>query len=391
MHNGSPIALLAPYLPAPAHSGGRIRIHRFAEALAHHFDVHLFAAVDEYEIRENLEMPELAAYAAVHIERKRQTILPAILRPARVRTVTPRKLVEAFLCADRRTPFKVAVVEHSHAASTLQHGRRIPWLLDEHNVESDYAATRSGTTPSPAVRPFRDREIAALRRWEEALWKDASEVVCVSPEDALRVAEVRGRPTPVVPNGVATDEVPFKRPSERTGYEILFVGILEHPPNVVAARWLARDILPKVVEQEPRARLVLCGTRPARAVLDLAGERVTVTGRVPSVVPFLERAAVYANSLRQGAGSSLKVLEALASGVPLVSTSLGARGFELKCPDHYLCAEDTDGFVRQILKCFRERESRDAAAERGRAIAETCNWTKLSSRFVEIVTRVADG
>ncbi|HEX3595328.1 MAG TPA: glycosyltransferase family 4 protein [Polyangiaceae bacterium] len=386
--NTSCIALLAPYLPAPAHSGGRIRIHRFAEALAKHFDVHLFAAVDEYEIRENLKTPELGAYAAVHIELKRQSLFPWLGRPRRVRTVSPRRLVRAFLDADRCTPFKAAVVEHSHAASTLQYGRRIPWLLDEHNVESDYADARSRALKCP-LNAFRGRELAGLRRWEESLWKAASEVVCVSSQDARRVEVVRGRPAPVIPNGVCPEEVPFKKPSERTGFDILFVGILEHPPNAAAARWLAREVLPRVLQEEPRARLILCGARPAREVLELAGERIIVTGRVASVTPYLESASVYANALKQGAGSSLKVLEALASGIPLVSTTVGARGFELRSPEHYLGADDTASFVGNILECFRDRKARDAAAERGRSVAESCSWDKLSTRFVELVQRVA--
>jgi glycosyltransferase involved in cell wall biosynthesis len=323
-------------------------------------------------------------YATVHVERTRLAIMPGLVPPARVRTVTPRKLIKAFWNADLCTPFDAAVVEHSHAAATLRHGRRIPWLLDEHNVESEYAAARARALRFPELA-LRLREIAGIKRWEETLWKEASEVVCVSPEDARRVESVRGREVPVIPNGVATDEVPFKRPSERGGYEILFVGTLEHPPNVMAANWLAREILPRVLQVEPRAQLVLCGSRPARTVLELSNDRVRVTGRVPSVTPYLERAAVYANAVKHGAGSSLKVLEALASGVPLVSTTVGARGFDLTSPEHYLCADDTETFIRHILTVFRDRKARDAAAERGRTVAESCSWAKLSTRLAELV------
>ena len=384
----APIALLSPYLPAPPHSGGRIRIHRFAEALAVHFDVHLFASADRYEIREHLTAPELAMYASVHVEHRRLAFVPGLSPPARVRAVTPGRLVRAFWRADRRARFAAAVVEHSHAAAILRRGRRIPWLLDEHNIESDYAAARSRAQRFPGIA-LRLREIPALERWEQGLWKDANEVVCVSPQDAERVERVRGRDVAVIPNGVAVDEVPFRKPSERSGHEILFVGILEHPPNVAAAQWLAREILPRVVAREPRATLVLCGSRPSRAVLDLSSERVTVTGRVPSVTPYLERAAVYANALQHGAGSSLKVLEALASGVPLVSTTIGARGFELASPEHYLRADDTEAFVRHVLAVYRDRPSRDAAAERGRVVAEAYGWARLSARFVELVSRIS--
>ncbi len=381
------IALVTPYLPAPLYSGGRIRIHRLAEELAKRFEVHLFASAERYERRDHLSSPELGMYAAVHVARTGLGLLPALSRPSRVRAVSPGRLVRAFRHADEQEPFSAAVVEHSHAAWLSRSGRRIPWLLDEHNIESEYVEARLRARGRLSV--LQGREIGALRRWEERLWRDANEVVCVSLEDARRVEGVRRRPAVVVPNGVSLDEVRFKRPGERSGHEILFVGILEHAPNVKAARWIATEILPRVVEAEPRARLVLCGARPARAVLQLSSDRVTVTGRVPSVAPYLERAAVYANALEQGAGTSLKVLEALASGVPLVSTGVGVRGFSLSSPDHYLRADDTASFVRHIVACFRERQARDAAAEHGRRFAEAYGWAELSNRFADLVTNVA--
>jgi glycosyltransferase involved in cell wall biosynthesis len=382
------IALFTPYLPAPAHSGGRIRMHRFAEAMAKRFEVHLFASAALYEIRRHLSSPELAMYASVNVAWGVVDFLPALRRPSRVRAASPGKLERAFRRSDRQRRFEAAVAEHSHAAWIPESARPLPWVLDEHNVESDYVEAKirsAGRAPNVVQR----REIRALRRWEERLWTDANEVVCVSNDEARRVEGVRGRSAVVIPNGAAIAEVPFKRPSARDGYDILFVGILEHPPNVEAARFIVTEILPRVAAIEPRARVVLCGARPSRDVLALASDRVTVTGSVPSVVPYLERAAVYANPLRQGAGTSLKVLEALASGVPLVSTAVGVRGFSLSSPEHFLLADDAAGFARHIATCFRERDARDHAAEAGRRFAERYDWAVLASEFAEVVDRVA--
>jgi glycosyltransferase involved in cell wall biosynthesis len=371
-------------------------MYRFARALAERFDVHLFSAADPHDVRVDPRAPELAIYAAVHIVPRRSIAFDFGKKPARVRAVTPPALLRALTDAQSRTPFAAAVVEHSYSALPMQQLLRVPWVLDEHNVESEYTRARSsarrirGPLVSHAVAAWNAKKVQALSRWEETQWRRATEVVCVSASDAQRVESIRKRAVTVIPNGVATEDVPFKPASERTGHDILLVGTFEHPPNISAARWLALEIMPRVWRSEPRARLVLCGSRPARSVLELANDRVLVTGAVPSVVPYLQQARVYANAVQHGGGTSLKVLEALASGVPLVSTAVGVRGFELTSPDDYLQAEDTESFVRQLVSCLASSEPRDAASERGRKLAERCSWTKLAARFSEVVQHALD-
>ena len=150
-------------------------------------------------------------------------------------------------------------------------------------------------------------------------------ITCPTIENAHFIHDAAGVPTRVIPNGADADEIPFVPPSRREGNVILFVGAFFWPPNIRAARFLVKDVFPKVRDRHRDARLILCGKDPGIEVSLLRRDGVEITGTVPSVVPYLNQAAVYANCLFEGSGSSLKVLEALASGVPLVSTSVGAR------------------------------------------------------------------
>ena len=256
-------------------------------------------------------------------------------------------------------------------------------MLDEHNVESEYLLAREQARREPGF--WLRREVAAMRRWERLAWRRATEVVCVSSADAEHVRAVRGRSPVLIPNGVDLGSVPFTLPSARPGFDVLFVGLMSHAPNVRAAAFLAREVMPLVRRDEPRARLILCGMNPAREVLALADDRTQVTGFVPSVRPFLEASAVYANPLQHGAGTSLKVLEALAAGLPLVSTALGVRGFELLAGEDYREAETASAFAREILEVFRARASLDGGACRGRAFAERHDWGGLAGKFAEVV------
>jgi glycosyltransferase involved in cell wall biosynthesis len=280
------------------------------------------------------------------------------------------------------------VAEHSHAAwAALDSG--LPWILDEHNIESDYWASKQLVAGS--LRRWHRPELSRLHAWETRCWQRASEVIAVTKNDAAYISQHRARPAQHIPNGADLAELRFMSPSERSGPGVLFVGLMDHPPNVQAAQTLATRVMPLVWQHRPDARLVLCGANPARAVRALAGPRICVTGRVPSLAPYLAEARVFANCLAFGAGSSLKVLEALAAGVPLISTAVGVRGFSLHPGEHYVGAETPQAFAAAILRCLNVPGAAygelSAMARAGRVFAEAHHWHTLAERFGSLADR----
>jgi glycosyltransferase involved in cell wall biosynthesis len=382
------VALFAPYLPAPAHSGGRIRIQAFARALAEIAEVSLFASAGAEDIERHGVDAGFELYASTHFTKTARAWLGSAHLPARVRRCGPPALRSAFERAHAERRFDVAVVEHAYAAAVPMEVNAVPWVLDEHNVESHYARERLRAR-GPLNELMARREVRALARWERRVWGSAAHVVCVSEGDADEIALASGRRPSVIPNGALISRTRFVPPSWRSGYEILFIGLMGHEPNAAAAHFLAKEVLPLLQQLEPRAKLVLCGADPTPAVRRLAGPSVEVTGRVASVQPYLDRAAVYANPLQYGAGTSLKVLEALASGIPLVSSASGVRGFALKRGEDYSAAESAEEFARCLVRCLRDRGACDAAAERNRAFAEAHDFSVLSRRFAELVANCA--
>lgn len=363
---------------------------RLAQALAREAELWLYACAGTHELENLRKSPELSLYREVRARNNDVLRMPSATLPQRVRHHCPRGLARALRRDHARTPFDALLVAHSYAAGTARALPQVPLVLDEHNIESTYQAQYFASEGRGEARAER-REIARLRAWERRIWSGATAVTCCTATDAETIAAQRGGPAFVVPNGAAIAELPFLPPSARRSREVLFVGLMSHAPNIAAARFLAREVMPLVWREEPSARLILCGRSPTREVIDLAGPSVVVTGTVPSVVPYLSSAAVYANALFQGAGSSLKVPEALASGVPLVSTPVGIRGFPLVAGEHYAPANDAADFARQILHVLRDRATFDARATAGRALAERYDWDMIGKRFARIVTAIARG
>src|SRR5262249_26164802 len=149
--------------------------------------------------------------------------------------------------------------------------------------------------PRSRMRADFPADASAVEAYESKVWPRAALLTCTTNSDASWIAGRTGTPVRVVPNGSDGDETPLVLPSARGGHDILFVGAFFWPPNIQAARFLAKEVLPRVRAREPRARLILCGKSPGLEVTLLRRGGVEVTGTVASVQPYLRAAAVFGN------------------------------------------------------------------------------------------------
>lgn len=169
------------------------------------------------------------------------------------------------------------------------------------------------------------------------------------------------------------------RPSPDDRNTVLFVGSFDHPPNQDAAHWLATEIMPRVRQQVPDAILTIVGSHPKPETLALAGPGVEVHGDVPDLGPLFRRARVSAAPLRFGAGVKGKIVESVANGVPVVTTSVGVEGICLTDEQDVLIADACDEFAERIVRLLRDDElwsrlseaaQRSITAQFGRATAD---------------------
>src|SRR5207237_3894426 len=169
--------------------------------------------------------------------------------------------------------------------------------------------------------------------------------VAVSPTDAQLMRERFGaKRVEVVDNGVDTS---YFRPTDgkREPHTVLFLGSLDWRPNQDGVQQLLDSIFPQVRAQDPATKLLVVGRNPPEWLRDRVKTcpGVELHGSVPDVRPFMARAGVLAVPLRIGGGSRLKILEALASGLPVISTRIGAEGLDLAAGRHLDVVEDCDG------------------------------------------------
>ncbi|MBI3972332.1 MAG: glycosyltransferase [Chloroflexi bacterium] len=258
-------------------------------------------------------------------------------------------------------------------------------IFDDHNAEYELqrsAARIDAGEPRRWLRAVYSAVQARRLRVREALYCAAADLTfAVSDDDAAALeAIVPGLGAVVVPNGVDCAALPAPVPAPA----LFFAGKLDYRPNVDACEWLVRDILPLVRAHVPNARVVLAGRDPSPAVRALAGPNVEVTGALSDAELARRRAEawVYVVPMRMGSGVRFKVLEAMAAGIPLVSTPLGAAGSGAEHGRHALIAADAGTFAAAVVELLQSPDRRVSLAASARKIAETCHdWRHITPRL----------
>jgi glycosyltransferase involved in cell wall biosynthesis len=368
------VLVLTTEVPFPRDGGGRIRTFETLACLTEIADVDLLAvaedpAADAAARELAAALPRLSVAPPVrhpvHIRRKplalARTLAIGLLRdqPYLAAKYESRAYQAAAADLVARRPPDVIWCDHLNVfpAARRVAGGVVPLVLDEHNVESDLFRRAAGATGllSAAAR----LEAGRAERFERAALAHANAVVAISEEDAVRLRELGGSPVFVVPPSIG-ERVPERAPP-RSGPVVVFLASLSWPPNAEAARFLAREVLPRLRRIVPGAQLRIGGRGLASGLAaELAAAGAEVCGHVSDAVSFLRSGSVAAVAVLSGSGISIKTLDALAAGVPLVTTSVGARGLPLRDGVDALVADGADAFAAALARVLHD----DAMAEK---------------------------
>lgn len=300
-------------------------------------------------------------------------------------------LADALLELDANGGFDLIVCDFLTPAVNFDFDRiRTPVILFQHNVEARIWERLAGEKRNPITRLlFRD-QARRMRDAEIALSKKCAGIIAVSPEDAADFREDYGLVNVLgdVPTGVDTGF--FRPPSPRHPEPgvIGFLGSMDWMPNIECVHHFVGDIFPAILARCPEARLLVIGRDPAPSLRRLAAEndRVLLTGTVEDVRPHLDRCEVLVVPLRSGGGTRIKIFEAMAQGVPVVSTSIGAEGLPVPEGEAILIADDPAAFAGAVVSLLESPEFRDRIATCARELmVGEYSWTTVATRFLNLL------
>jgi GT2 family glycosyltransferase/glycosyltransferase involved in cell wall biosynthesis len=382
------VLVVSPYSPWPAVHGGATRISNLLAEMRDSCDVTLVSFYDtEIEASpESLGRLRELCRETVLVPREFHGRGGRLLPNATVGFWSQRMFDEVEYQLDRRR-FDVVQVDYTHMAHYLP--APVPGLLRvlvEHDIAFVAVGRARGRARSFLRRVSARIDELRMLRYEVAAVEGADLVLTMSDADRAALARfVDPSAVRVVPNGVSCRDFPARHapPEPAT---ILFVGFFRHDPNVEAVEWFAREILPVVRERIPDAIFRVVGAYPPVALGELASSvpGMELTGMVPATAPHYCAATVFVAPILRGSGTRLKILEAMASGCPVVSTSLGAEGLAVG-REEIRIADDARAFAEAVVELIeRPEEAAGLTARARRFVEERYDWPAIARRLLAL-------
>jgi glycosyltransferase involved in cell wall biosynthesis len=398
------ILFVSSYFPWPLDTGGCQRRYYLVEALARRHEVTLVTFTPEpppapgrpacplrdccarvIDLNARAHLPKYADDLDIWapFRRRLHTILSSH-RPSVLRYWNSGDLDGVLRTLRRSEQFDAVWVDRSYFGEVARRAGFDRFVVDLDDLQTIFFARELRTGPWYPSKVFHYVEVAKLFLWERSLpWRFWRLVVC-KEEDRQFFGRQKGKVF-VIPNGVA--DYPLAPPEREEAGELLYVGQMDHTPNIDAVTFFTRSILPAIREGHAGARLHVVGKDPDPLITALHDESSCIVhGLVPDVTPYFERAALVVAPIRQGSGTRLKVLEALGRGKALVATSRAAEGLDLRPGVELEVADEPKAFARACVRLLGDPAARRQLGAAGRLrVLERYRWEAIGEMAEKVL------
>ena len=387
------IAVFTPYLPWPPDTGGKIRSYHLLLALAARFEVDLYT----------VDYGEAPPEPSIETLRKH------------CREITVFRLDKSWRTRDRLRRVLAPLprsVDYFHTLASLAEARQrlqmggYDLIVADEICMAPYAELAPGL-PRLVARQKVDhlhyREMASARPWGVEKWLDWLEsiklrryekakmplfqafVACSEQDKALIQPDAPQAQSMVIPNGVDLQTFVALADRPRDPPVLLYIGSMNYYPNIDAATWFFEAIYEPIRQAVPGVQVQVVGHAPPPDIQRLArSPDIEITGSVPDVRPYYAQASVFIVPLRLGGGTRLKIVEAMAMGIPVVSTTVGAEGLDTRPGEDIWIANDPMSFAQGVLHLLSDAELRRRLIAGGRDVARRYDWTELIKPYADL-------
>lgn len=389
------VLFVTPRFPFPVIGGDKLRVYHIARYLSKFYRLGLASLYSTTE--EETAAPEDGIFEEVY--RVRQPRYLSYWHTA-ASLVSGRSLQNGYFhnpglkrLIDEKLDEYDLVLAHLVRASDYVRGKGVPCICELTDaISMNYA--RAGAGRLSVRRLLYGLERERCLEAEKTCLEEFDGCVVVSKTDRDYLAEQYPQHSDklsVIPNGVRVEDFSLSRESVISG-KIVFIGNMRTLQNADAASYFAREVFPAIRQTRPEAEFWVIGAEPGRSVRSLASiPGVEVTGRVDDVRRYSFDAAVSVCPMRIGAGIQNKVLESMAMGIPVVTTSIGAEGLYAKDREHFLVADTPAEMKTAVLSIMNDRTQAEQLSRKGRALVESgYSWDGMLSAYRELIEGVLD-
>jgi len=391
------VLFVSPYSIYPPTHGGGVFMYNTLRELSRWCDVHAIVMLDYASERDGND--ELLRYC-----KSLETVVRTNDKDPHLASITPHAVHEFFkpefewLIQRETLRHRVDVLqlEYTSLGQYSRHFRRLVCALFEHDVYFQSIARALPFMRSPVDRIKARFEYLRAIRFELKLLPHCDHIQVCTIENKRYLESFLPKLAPRIDAGlragIRVDQYPFPG-GPRQPYTMLFLGSFRHAPNQIAMEWFTRYVLPLIVEKLPQAKLLVAGSDPPpRHAFPDPMNAIELLGFVDDIQPLFSRCALFVCPIRSGSGVRVKLLEAFASGIPVVSTTLGAEGLAREDGDFCMLADDAPAFAQKVVELLQNEELAARMAARARQEVEA-NWDmavitrRLAEKYQELLAR----
>lgn len=368
------ILLVSSFLPYPLTSGGHVRLYNIIKQLSASHEVTLVCEKRSYQSQQDIEAVKKICKKVITVERRKQWSMGNILKtgfsslPFLLVGHTNTEMHTHIASALATESYDLIHVETFYVYPNIPK-TQIPVVLVEHNIE--YLVYQRYITKMPLpIRLFLSIDVAKLKKYEEYYWKKATAVGVVS---AIEKRYIPRSNVAVIHNGVDSKKFTVRKGNTTQEKRILYIGDFKWIQNTDAVSWILKDIWPKITMQQQSWKLWIVSRSIPDSIRNLTSDPNVIFeegGSIPTETIF-QQADVLLAPIRVGGGTSYKILEAMASGVPVVTTPLGIEGLDATKDKDVLVSDDPEEIAALVMTLLQDAAKAKKLLTNARHLVET--------------------
>ena len=377
------ILFISALLPYPLQSGGQIRIYNLLKRLSKKHSITLLSFIRSEKEKEYYK--ELSFFSRVETVYRGKALQFQYLFGALgnhswlLSSYNNNEMRKSINHELRTNNYDLIHIEPFYVFPSLSK-LSIPLVVGEHNIEYAIYEQYVRKFPLSFLRPLLFLDVVKTRIWEETVWKKASTLIAVSPEDKHVMESIRKDPVAVIPNGVDCVHYTYsKRIIEKQSLRCLFIGDFAWVPNKEAVSMLLRSIWPIIVAQYPTATLTIVGKEFPKTLRSFLKKAITYIKRVDDIKKIYDTHTILLAPMGIGGGSKFKLLEAMASGMIVVTSKKGYAGLSMKPGVDLIEAEHPDDYLQALdYICANSKETFTMTKHARKIIEKQYNWDTIA-------------
>lgn len=398
------ILVVSSYLPYPLFNGGNIRLYNLLKHLAKEHAITLICEKREHQTDADVRALETFCKKVLTVPRRKQWSVENVFKtgtsanPFLITGHISTQMTELISRELQASSYDLIHVETFYVMQNLPE-TTLPIVLAEHNLE--YLVYQRYAYKAPFfLRPLLMVDVRKLRRIEEEYWKKATAVVAVSETEKAMIEEVTRKPCALVPNGVDTTVLkPNHALKKQTQKEktLLFIGDYKWMQNRDAVMWIIKTIWPKIIAKleaehpDMKFKLWIVGRTIPQSLKSLTNDPAIVfdENAPESTADIFNTADLLLAPIRVGGGTSYKILESMACGTPVVTTSLGKEGIEVEKDRDLLVADSPEAIAKATIDILTNPKEYQRLSENGRKhVAKTYDWPVIAQALERVYSSV---